>query len=96
MDPSALSGGEWIEINNLVSSLWLMVGLILFFVTNLMIGLVFIPTLVASYHVPAKAHKTRPVFYLIALASFAGAVALFARVVDIAGLLENLYPTYWI
>ena len=96
MDPSALSGGEWIEINNLVSSLWLMVGLTLFFVTNLTIGLVFVPTLVSSYHIPAKAQKARPVFYLIALASFAGAVALFVRVVDLAGLIENLYPTYWI
>ena len=96
MDPSALSGGEWIEINNLVSSLWLMMGLILFFVTNLIVGLVFVPTLVASYHIPPKAHKARPVFYALALASFAGAVALFVRVVDLAGLLENVYPTYWI
>ncbi len=96
MDPSAVSGGEWIEINNLVSSLWLMVGLVLFFVTNLVVGLVFVPTLVASYHIPPKAHKVRPVFYALALTSFAGAVALFVRVFDLAGLLEHVYPTYWI
>ena len=58
--------------------------------------LVFVPTLVSSYHIPPKAHKARPVFYALALASFAGAVALFVRVVDLAGLLEHVYPTYWI
>ncbi len=96
MDPSALSGGQWTEINNLLSSLWLMVALILFFVTNLMIGIVFIPTLVSSYHIPSKANKTRPVFVALALACFAAAVALFVRVVDLAGLLKDVFPNYWI
>ena len=96
MDPSALYGAEWTEVNNLLSSLWLVVGLVLFFVTNLIVGLVFIPSLVSSYHVPSKAHNARPVFYFLALASFAAASALFVRVVDIAGLIEDLYANYWI
>ena len=96
MDPSGLSGVEWADINGLITGLWLMVGLALFFVTNLLIGLVFIPSLVSSYHLPPVAEKARPVFYAVALASFAVAIGFLVWVIDLADVIDRFYPDYWI
>ena len=96
MDPAGLSGVEWTDIDRLITGLWLMMGLVLFFVTNLLIGLVFIPSLVSSYHLPSAAEKARPVFYVLGLASFAAAIGLLVRVVDLADVIDRIYPDYWI
>lgn len=96
MDPSPVSGVQWLEIDNAMASLWMFAGLVLFFVTNAIIGLIFIPTLVSSYHIPHKANKVRPVFYLLAALSMAGAVGMFLRTAYFAGVIEQIYPNYWI
>ena len=96
MDPSGLSGVEWTDIDKLITSIWLMVGLVLFFVTNLMIGLIFIPSLVSSYHIPIKAEKTRPMFYLVALASLAAALVLLGRAIDLGDVIDRFFADYWI
>ena len=60
MDPVSLFSNEWSEIGKLLTSLWIMVGLIVFVAANALISLIFIPSLVATFHLPPVAQKTRP------------------------------------
>ncbi len=96
MDPAALSGAEWSSIGSLLSNLWIVVALVVFFGTNMMVGHILIPSLVASYHLPSGAQKARPFFYAVAIASIVGAVVVFVRVIQATEVLERFWSNYWI
>jgi hypothetical protein len=96
MDPSALGGSEWSEIGKLMTNLWLVVLFVVLFASNMLLGHNFIPSLVASQHVPRAAQKARPLFYLLAIISFALAVFFLVRVIDLAGVLRRIWESYWI
>lgn len=96
MDPAALANYEWTEIGKLLTNLWIMVGLIVFFATNLIIGHIFIPSLVASSHIPNIAEKSRPAFYAMAILSFAAATYVLFQVIDLSDVLSRIYDDYWI
>jgi hypothetical protein len=40
--------------------------------------------------------KTRPAFYALAILAFALAMFFLSRVVDLAGVLRDFWPDYWI
>ena len=96
MEPSAIGSAQWREIGDLLTSLWVVVLLIVLFATNVLIGHNFIPSLVASSHLPRSTQKTRPAFYALAILSFALALFFLSRVVDLAGVLRDFWPDYWI
>ena len=96
MDPAALSGPEWSSLGSLLSNLWIVVAFVVFFGTNMMVGHIMIPSLVASAHLPDGAQKVRPVFYAAAIASIAIAVVVFIQVVQDAEVLERFWSDYWI
>ena len=96
MDPVSLFSNEWSEIGKLLTSLWIMVGLIVFVAANALISLIFIPSLVASFHLPPVAQKTRPLFYALAVASFAVAVVVFIRFIDQSDVISRIYEDLWI
>lgn len=96
MDPSAIGSAQWSEIGSLLTNLWVVVLLIVLFATNMLIGHNFLPSLVASHHLPPTVQRTRPVFYALALACFGLALFFLSRVVDIAGVLRAFWPDYWI
>ena len=96
MDPAGLANFEWSEISKLLINLWIMVALVVFFATNLIIGHIFIPSLVASSHIPEKMQKARPAFYALAIISFAATIFVLTIVIDRAGVIREIYETFWI
>ncbi len=96
MDPAALSGSEWSDIGSMLSNLWIVVALVVFFGANMMVGHILIPSLVATAHLPSGAQRVRPFFYAIAVAAAAAAAVVFIRVIEDASVLERFWSSYWI
>ena len=96
MDPTPLATAEWTAIGKLITNLWIMVALVVFMATNVIIGLMFIPSLVASHQLPASVQKSRPLFYALAVVSFALTLVFLAQTVDRAGVIRSIYETFWI
>lgn len=96
MDPTPLGTAEWSEISSMITTLWVVLLFVVLFAANMLIGHNCLPTLVASQHVPRSFQKTRPVFYLLALACMGVALFFFAEVVDYAGVLRRFWADYWI
>ena len=96
MDPASIGSTEWSEIGSLLTNLWVVVLFIVLVATNMLLGHNFIPSLVASRHVPDSLQKVRPAFYLLALVCFGLALFFLARVVDDAGVLRRFWADYWI
>ena len=96
MDPTTPTVAAWADIGDLITGMAVMVGLVVFFSTNMLIGHVFIPSLVASSHIPEKLEKVRPVFYALAVISFAATIFVLTIVIDRAGVIRDIYDTFWI
>ena len=96
MDPAGLDNFEWTEISKLLLNLWIMVVLIVSFATNMLIGHIFIPSLVASHHLPRELQKTRPLFYAAAVVSFGLTIFVLFLVIDLADVLARFWEDYWI
>ena len=96
MDPATLSNSEWSGIGSLLTNLWVVVLFIVLFATNILLGHNFIPSLLATGHIPVSAQKARPIFYLLAMVFFGLALFFLAMVVDDAGVLRRFWPVYWI
>ena len=96
MDPSPLSAVEWTQINELVTSLWIMVALVVFMATNALVGAIFIPSLIASKQLPPISEKTRPIFYALSLLSFIVVVIFAVKALGQASVIGKIYETYWI
>ena len=80
-----------------------MVGMIVLFATNMLIGHVFVPSLVASRHLPDSCSRVRGVFYALAMISFAAFVFFLIRAIDVAvlsndgnGVIDRIFPKFWI
>ncbi|MBM3944439.1 MAG: hypothetical protein FJ317_02985 [SAR202 cluster bacterium] len=96
MEPSAITSANWADLGHLLSTLWGVVALIVFFAANLLIGHVWMPSFIRSGHIPASLNKMRPMFYLVAIASFTGAMVLLGFVAKHAGVLREIFESYWI
>jgi hypothetical protein len=96
MDPTPLTSSEWSELGKVLTSMWLMVALVIFFSTNLMVGHILIPSLVASYHLPQSLQKARVGFYALGIAGFAATLVVLAMAIDHAGVIADIFETYWI
>lgn len=96
MDPTTPTLADWGNISDLVTGMTVMVGLVIFFATNLIIGHIFIPSLVASSHIPEKMQKVRPALYALAIISFVATIFVLTIVIDRAGVIRDVYETFWI
>ena len=96
MDPVALTNSEWTELGNLLTNLWFELALISSFAGNMIVGHIAIPSLVASHHAPEVFEKTRPIFYVLAILSFAVAVFVMVVIIGQAEVIERIYDDYWI
>ena len=96
MEPSVITSANWADLGHLLSTLWGVVALIVFFAANLLIGHVWVPSFVKSGHIPASLNKIRPMFYLTAVASFTGAIVMLGFAAKHAGVLHQIFERYWI
>lgn len=95
LDPAPIGAAQWAQLGQLLTNLWIVVAFIVLFATNMLIGHIFIPSLIASQHIGQTFQKARPLFYLLAIVCFAVALFFLARVVDLAGVLRGFWPDYW-
>ena len=96
IDPGVIGPESWSELGSLLRSLWLSVLFIVLFASNMILGHIMIPSFVMSGHIPESFRKARPVFYALAIISFALAMFFISRAIDFAGVLRNFWPDYWI
>ncbi len=96
MDPAPIGPASWSEIGKMLSTLWIVVVFIILFAANWILGHNFIPSFVASEHIPRSWQKARVLFYGAAVVSFGLALFFFTRVVGFAGVLQNFWADYWI
>ena len=96
MDPTTPTFADWGNINDIVLGMTVMVALVVSMATNMIIGHIFIPSLVASSHIPEKMQKARPAFYALAIISFAATIFVLTIVIDRAGVIRDVYETFWI
>ena len=96
MDPASIGTPQWTEISSLLIDLWVVVLFVILVAANMLLGHNFIPSLVASGHLPEKVQKTRAAFYGLALIFFGLAIFFLARVVDRASVLRDFWADYWI
>ena len=95
-DPIAVLAPEWQDIGDLLTNLWYMVALVVFLATNMLVGHILIPSMVASHHLPERVQRVRPIFYAAAIASFGLAMYILSRVVELAGVFRRFWDIYWI
>ena len=96
MDPAALGNAEWGDIGKLLTYLWIVVGLIVIFAFNMLIGHVFIPSLVASHHLPSYVQRTRILFYTAGAVALALAIFFLVQVIGLSDVLSRFYDSYYI
>ncbi len=96
MDPAPLANSQWSDIGSLLTGLWLMVGLVVFIASNVLIGHIFIPSLVASSHIPSGLQKARPAFYVLAVIGSFVTLFVLIQVIGLADVLDAFWPDYWI
>ena len=96
MNPTALTNFEWTEIGRMLTTLWVVVIFIVLFASNMLLGHNFIPSLVASQHIPDSFQKVRPVLYGLAIIFFGLAVFFMIQVINLAGVLDRIWADYWI
>lgn len=96
MDPTGLTNAEWSDIGKLLRYTWIMAGLVVSAGVSMTIGHIFIPSLVATFHLPQILQKTRPVFYAMAVALFGFAVFFLILAIDLSDVLSRFWDDYWI
>ena len=96
MDPASLGNYEWTEIGKLLINLWVIVVLVVSFAGNMIVGHIFIPSLVASHHIPAVSQRARPAFYALAVVSIAAAFYVLYLVIGLSDVIDRVYADYWI
>ena len=96
MDPAAIGADQWKEIGSLLTNLWIVAFFIVVFAANLILGHNMVPSLLYTKHVPQIARKSRPVFYLFAVVSFAAAMVFLTMVIIEADVMRDFWADYWI
>ena len=96
MDPVALTGYEWSDIGRTLTNIWLMVGFVVVAAANILIGHIFVPSLVSSRHLPAFVGKIRPMFYGVALLAFAVAFYELVAGFELVDVIKRFWHEPWI
>ena len=96
MNPAELGSSEWSDIGKLLTNLWIVVIFIVLFASNMLLGHNFIPSLVASQHIPNSFQKARPVFYALAIVFFGLAAFFLVQAISLASVLRRFWESYCI
>lgn len=96
MEPAPMGIAEWSQVGNALAWLWAVVIFVILFAANMIVGHNLIPSFVASRHIPQSWQRVRVAFYAAAVICFAIAVVSAARAIDQAGVLQKVWPNFWI
>jgi hypothetical protein len=96
VDPLPLTGADWNQVSATLSFTWA------FFLTMIPAAIMFlsahavIPSLVITGDVGTLVGRTRPVFYLLAVAGAAAAGWSIVNFIAASEVLRTIYPKVWI
>ena len=96
MEPAPLTAVHWSELGSALFAMWMVVIFVVLFAANMIVGHNLLPSFIASRHVPESLQKARVLFYAAAIVCFAIAAFFFVSMVQQAGVLETIWPDYWI
>ncbi len=96
MDPATLSNAEWTGIANLLTNLWVMLLLIIVIGSLYLTAHAFIPSLVASRHLPESFGRTRTPTYVLMFICILAYFAYVGLAIGESGVLGDIFDTYWI
>lgn len=96
MDPATLSNAEWTGIANLLTNLWGMLLLIIFIGTLYLTAHAFVPSLVASRHLPESIERIRTPTYVLMFIGIAIYFYFLVMAIGESHVLGDIFDTYWI
>ena len=95
-DPSGLGSGDWANLSNWLTLLWILFPLVITFAFSMLAAHAFIPSAVNTGHLPPKMSKLRMPLTVFGLVAWAGAVTLLVFVVDLApGTIRGIWGNFW-
>ncbi|MBM2825957.1 MAG: hypothetical protein HW403_21 [Dehalococcoidia bacterium] len=74
MVPEFIDSSSWAGIARLLTSLWGFAFSWVTFALSMLLAQGIIPSLVTSHHIPARFQSVRPIFYIVSLVGFMGAL----------------------
>ena len=92
MDPKALTTSDWHSIHLFLQWFWIYLPLIATFAISMLISFAFIPSAVATGHLPPNAAKLRIPLLFIAAASLAGAIVMLILGITQTLDVRNIWP----
>ena len=96
MDPEFINSGDWRNIGNLLTFIWLLFFAAVGFGFNFLMAHAIIPSLIGSGHLPERVGKARPIFYGGAVLALALVVFALNRAAANAGFIEDFWARWWI
>ena len=90
-DPKALTDANWHDIHIWLQWLWIYVPIVFTFALTMLAAHAFIPSLVATGHLPATANRLRLPLTAFALVLLAAAVVMMVLVIDSTLNVERFY-----
>ena len=95
-DPKALTSANWHDIHMWLQWLWIYVPLVFTFAFTMLIAHAFIPSLVATKHLPATANRLRLPLPGFAALILMAAVVMIGLVINSTLDMEKFYDRWWI
>ncbi len=96
MDPAALANPEWTQLGNLITNLWLMLGSIIVIGSIYVTAHIFIPSLVASHHLPSIFNILRLPMYASMVFFIVVYFYFLSQAIVESDVIADIYETYWI
>lgn len=93
-DPSGAC--NWCTLGLLAKTLWINVLFALTISFNFIIAHAFIPSFVASGHLPREVGRIRPLFYAVAAGAFLGLILFVASRFELIKVAYDIYAKTWI
>ncbi len=95
-DPKALTGANWNDIHIWLQWLWIYAPLVFTFALTMLVAHAFIPSLVATGHLPAGANRLRIPMTGFALGVLVAAVVMMVLVINSTLDVEKFYDRFLI
>ena len=95
-DPQFITAAAWAGVGDFLRALMVFAVLVIAFAGYLLVAHALIPSLVASEHIPNRANRIRPIFYLTSLVLLIGAIIFLTITSGLAGVIGDIYDRWWI
>ena len=96
MDPDFINSGDWRNIGDFLTFIWLLFFAAVGFGFNFLMAHAIIPSLTGSGHLPERVGKARPIFYGGAMLALGVVVFAISNMVMKASIMEDFWPRFWI